>query len=162
MKRTLRALALAGILAAVPGAAAAQATLGPTVAYHNDFDFGIGAAVGLPMTGVHENVDFLGDFTIFFPEPEGLDYFEVNANLTYDFPVEGGSVMPFGLAGLNIARVSLDTVVGEASNTEVGLNVGGGIRFDAGTLRPTVGIRLEIEGGDGFVIFGTVPFVLGG
>ena len=67
-------------------------------------------------------------------------------------------MLPFALAGLNIARAS----AGDFSNTEIGLNVGGGIKFEAGAFQPLVGVRLELEGGDGFVIFGAVPFRLGG
>jgi hypothetical protein len=87
-----------------------------------------------------------------------LDFFEINANLTYDIPIEDASVLPFALAGLNLARAS----VGDFSNTEIGLNVGGGLKFGAGALQPLVGVRLELEGGDGFVIFGALPFALGG
>ncbi|MDZ7781219.1 MAG: hypothetical protein U5R14_14990 [Gemmatimonadota bacterium] len=158
MTKTLRALAIAAALLAVPAFAQAQATLGPTVAYHDDADFGVGVALGLPLSGLDEQIEFLGDFLIFFPDTPGLDFFEINGNLTYDFPIEDADVLPFALAGLNIARFSGDMF----SNTEMGLNVGGGIKFDAGSLRPTVGLRLELEGGEGFVFFGTVPFTMGG
>lgn len=157
MTKTLRALAIAAALTTVPGVVQAQATLGPTVAYHDEADFGIGVALGLPLSGLDEQIEFLGDFVIFFPDAPGLDFFEINGNLTYDFPVEDAEVLPFALAGLNIARASNEI----SSNTEMGLNVGGGIKFDAGPLRPTVGLRLELEGGEGFVFFGTVPFTMG-
>jgi hypothetical protein len=158
MIRTLRTLTFAAALVAVPSFAQAQVTLGPMVAYHNDADFGIGATLGVPFGGAHENLGFLGDFLVFFPDAPGLDFFEINANLTYDIPIEDASVLPFVLAGLNLARAS----VGDFSNTEIGLNVGGGIKFAAGALQPLVGVRLELEGGDGFVIFGALPFSLGG
>ena len=103
MSRTLRALAMAAALVAVPGLVQAQATLGPTIAYHDDVHFGIGAALTLPIEAIDENVGLLADFLIFFPE-EGLDYFEINGNLTYDFALEDSNAVPFGLAGLNIAR----------------------------------------------------------
>lgn|SRR5690606_38889673 len=163
MNRLLRSTLVAAALVAAPAAVEAQTTLGPTVAYHDDVDFGIGIALGLPMDALHENVEFLGDFVFFFPEVDGFDFWEINGNLTMDFPVEDASVLPFALAGLNIARASFDAGAGiSGSNTEVGLNLGGGIKFDVGSIRPTVGLRLEIEGGDGFVFFGTVPFVIGG
>lgn len=161
MNRVLRSGLLALALVAVPATAQAQVTLGPTLAYHDDADLGIGATVGLPLTALHEQINFLGDLVIFFPE--GFDYFEVNANLTYDIPVENASVLPFVLGGLNIARASVDLGPGlDGSDTQMGLNLGGGIKFDAGPVRPTVGLRLELDGGDGFVFFGTIPFVLGG
>lgn len=115
---------------------------------------------GIPALG--EGVDFLGDFTFFFPDVEGLDYWELNGNITYAIPVEGSSVAPFFLGGLNVAHVSVDGVgIGDSSNTELGLNLGGGIKFDAGTLEPIVGGRVELSGGEGFVIFASLPFNLG-
>lgn len=161
MTRTLRVLALTAAIVAVPGLARAQVTLGPTLAYHDDADFGIGAALGMPLDGVEPGLGFLGDFVIFFPDAPGLDFFEINGSLTYDFPIEDADVLPFVLAGLNIARASVDVAGVSASNTDLGLNLGGGIVFDAGPFRPMVGLRLEIEGGDGFVFFGTLPFALG-
>lgn len=160
MARTLRALAVAAALVAVPSFAQAQTTLGPTVAFHNDFDFGVGAALTMPLESVHQNIGLLADVIIFFPE-DGVDYFEINGNLTYDFAVEDSNMVPFLLAGLNVARISVDVGGFSGSNTDMGLNLGGGLKFTAGNLRPMVGLRLEIEGGDGFVLFGSVPFALG-
>jgi hypothetical protein len=160
MARTLRALAVAAALVAVPSFAQAQTTLGPTIAYHNDYDFGVGAVLALPLEAVDPAIGVLADFIIFFPEGN-VDYFEVNGNLTYDFAIEDSSVVPFALAGLNVARRSVDVGGFNGSNTEMGLNLGGGVKFIAGSLRPMVGLRLEIEGGDGFVIFGSLPFAFG-
>lgn len=167
MNKTLRALAFAAALVAVPAAVQAQgSTLGPQLAYHDDFDFGIGAALTLSADAIDPRVDFMADFAWFFPDLTGLDYFELNGSLLYDFVLEGSTVVPFALAGLNIASISYDAGVGPGgggnSNTELGLNLGGGIKFDVGTFRPMVGARIEIEGGEGVVIFGTVPFALSG
>lgn len=146
------------LLASTPGLAQAQATLGPVLAYHDDAEaIGIGAALGVPLAEVAPGVGILGDFIWFFPD--GGDYFELNGNLTYDFPLENSTVVPFVLGGLNVARFSPDAFDGF---TELGLNLGAGVKFDAGTLRPSVGLKVELEGGEGFVIFGTLPFALGG
>jgi hypothetical protein len=168
MSKTLRALALAAALLGVPAAAQAQggATLGPQLVYHDDFDFGIGAALTVSADGIDPRVDFMADFAWFFPGREGLSYFELNGNLLYDFTLEGSTATPFALAGLNLASWSYDAGFGPGNgggdNTELGLNLGGGIKFDAGTFRPMIGVRLQIEGGEGVVIFGTVPFALQG
>ena len=166
MKRIFSALSVAAALVAFPAFAEAQATLGPQIAYHNDFDFGIGAALTVSADAIDPRVDFMADFVWFFPDPAGLNYFELNGNLLFDFVVEGSTVTPFALGGLNIASWSYDSGFGPGNgggdNTELGLNLGGGIKFDLGTFRPMLGVRLEIEGGDGFVIFGTVPFALQG
>lgn len=165
MNKTLRTLALAAALLAVPSFAQAQATLGPQLAYHDDADFGIGAALTLSADAIHEQVDFMFDFAWFFPENDAIDYFELNGGLLYDFIVEGSTVTPFALGGLNIASWSVDSGFPGAEGldgTELGLNLGGGLKFNAGTLRPMVGVRFEIEGGEGFVLFGTIPFNLQG
>jgi hypothetical protein len=153
----LTGVGLAAVLTFVPGAVHGQATLGPTLAYHDDADFGIGATLGIDASSLGAGVGFVGDFIVFFPEG-AVDYLEFNANLTYDFPLQQSTVVPFALAGLNIARASL----GDVSNTEVGLNLGGGVEFSAGRFRPTAGLRVEIEGGDAFVFFISLPFALGG
>lgn len=162
MIRTFRALAVAAALVAVPAAANAQATLGPMLAFHDDADFGIGAALTVSADAIDPRVDFMADFAWFFPDLEGLDYFELNGNLLYDFLLEESTAVPFVLGGLNIASSSYDPPGpgGGADNTEIGLNLGGGIKFNAGTFRPMVGARFEISGGEGVVIFGTIPFAL--
>lgn len=142
-------------LALAPGQSQAQATLGPMLAYHDDAEaFGIGAVLGVPFDALGPGVGFMADFIWFFPDL--VDYLEINGNITYDFPLENSTVVPFVLGGLNIARFS-----NGGSNTELGLNLGGGIEFAAGTLRPQVGLKIELEGGESFVIFGTLPFALG-
>lgn len=161
-KLTFAAIAGGAFLMA-PGQAEAQVTLGPTVAFHEDADLGIGAMVGFPVPALAEGIGFLGDFTVFFPDQDNVNYWEINGNLTWDIPVENPAIAPFLLGGLNLARASTDVVGGEDfSNTEIGLNLGGGIRFDAGTLEPLVGARFEVDGGEGFVIFAALPFSLGG
>ena len=151
------------VLALTPGLSQAQVTLGPTLAYDNDVDFGIGAMVGVPLSSFGDGVRLMADVVLFFPDATGVDYFEINGGVTYDFPVENSTVTPFALAGINIGRTSVDIPgLPGGSSTELGLNVGGGIKFDAGNLRPTAGVRLEISGGELFVIFASLPFQLGG
>ena len=47
------------------------------------------------------------------------------------------------------------------NHTDLGLNLGGGVEFDAGTFRPVVGVRLELSVGESFVVFAALPFQLG-
>jgi hypothetical protein len=164
MRRTsfaFSALAALAVFAAAPRMAQAQVTLGPTVAWHDDADVGVGATLTAGLSQFGEGFGFMADFLYFFPD--GFDYLEINGNVTYDLPLEGSTVMPFVLGGLNVARISVDIgTLGSASNTEVGLNLGGGIRFDAGNFRPTVAGRFELSGGEGFVLWATLPFAVGG
>lgn len=157
MKRVWGGVLLAALIS-VPATAQAQTTVGPTVAYDADAKFGIGATLGTALTSAGEGFGILADFLVFFPEGS-TNYMEINANVTYDFPLENSTIVPFLLGGLNIARFSNDIV--DVSATEVGLNLGGGIDFDAGNFRPTAGVRAEVNGGEALVFFITLPFQTG-
>lgn len=158
MRKLVTGLAAAAFLAVGPAAVAAQVSVGPTLALHDDFDFGIGATLAGQAPSLGEGIGFMGDFVFYFPD--GGDYFEINGNVTYDFPLEESTVVPFVLAGLNIGRFSSDIV--DRSNTEVGINLGGGIVFDAGTFRPSVAVKVDVGGYEGFVVFATLPFTVSG
>ncbi|MDX1568749.1 MAG: hypothetical protein R3223_13160, partial [Longimicrobiales bacterium] len=113
---------------------------------------------GIPSLG--EGIGFMGDFTYFFPDQDVVDYWELNGNLSWDIPVEDAPVAPFVLGGLNIARFS--STISDASETELGLNLGGGIRLGAAALQPIIGAKFELNGGEGFVLFASLPFNVGG
>ena len=136
----------------------AQVTLGPTLAWENDLDLGIGATLRAPVASIGEGVGIMADFLIFFPDLS--DYFEINANVTYDLPLEESTVVPFVLAGLTIGRSSGEVANISFSDTATRLNIGGGLEFDAGTFRPTAGLRIELGDGDAFVLFASLPFAL--
>jgi hypothetical protein len=152
MKKLLCTVALVGMLVA-PGAVQAQLEAGPILAYHTDAEaVGVGAYIAIPVPQLAEGFALVPDFTWFFPD--NYDYFEINGDIAYFFPVsETTPVMPFAFGGLNIASTD--------SNTDVGLNLGGGIQF-GGSLRPAVGAKFEIQDATGFVIFGAVGFPIGG
>ena len=93
------------------------------------------------------------------------DYFELNGGVLYRFPVDSDDVSPFALGGLNIARGKGEGVgpggSGSRTDTDLGLNLGGGVTFLTGEVRPSVGLKIELSGGEGFVIFGALGFPLG-
>lgn len=157
MKKLLSAITVAAVLT-IPGQAHAQTTLGPTLAFHNDLDFGIGAQLDMALPSLGEDIGFFGDFIYFFIDVPGIDNaWEVNGNISWDLPIEDRPIAPFVFGGLNVMGFSPEVGDGE---TEVGLNIGGAFRFDAGAFSPVVGVRAEIEGGDGVSVFGTIPFSL--
>lgn len=165
----MRSLAIASCVLALgvlvsPRNTEAQVQVGPTVAFHNDFDLGVGGTLDVQMPALGDRIGFMADGLVFFPGEDNVNYLEVNGNLTYAFPLENESLRPFALLGLNVARVSVDVPGGTdtAAETEIGLNLGGGIGFDLGALRPTVGARLEVGGGEGFVLFLSLPFDVSG
>lgn len=159
MRHFLIALGTVAALSSTPALLQAQLSLGPTLAI-NDGDIGIGATIGAPMEAVGEGIRFMGDFLYYFPDIG--TYLEINANLTYDFPLDESTIVPFVLAGLNFGRSSREVAGVTLTNTDVGLNLGGGIVFDAGRFRPAVGGRFILRTGSPFVVFATLPFALGG
>jgi opacity protein-like surface antigen len=167
MKKLMTVVGAVTIFAIAPNAVEGQVYLGPEVAYHDDFDFGVGAVVEFGLPSITPGMGFWGDWVIYFPG-DNVDYFEFNANLTYDFPLEDASAVPFVIGGLNIGRWSYDTgdvdpgFDEDGSNTELGLNLGGGVKFQAGSFTPRVGIRVTIADNTGIVAFASVPFRLAG
>ena len=159
MKKLLCAVALAGMLG-LPASASAQVEAGPLLAYHTDLEaVGIGGYVGIPVASV-PGLSIVPNFLWFFPD--GFDFFEINGDVAYNFEVGPDSpVVPFAFAGLNIARTSFDVLGVSGSSTDVGLNLGGGVNFQAGSLAPFAGAKFEIQDGTGFVIFGGLGFQLG-
>jgi hypothetical protein len=165
----MRSLAIASCILALgvlmsPHDAEAQAQIGPTLAWHDDFDVGVGGTLNVRMPALGDRIGFTAEGLVFFPDADDTSYLEFNGNLTYDFPLENERVRPFALLGLNVARLSVD-LPGEldsVADTEIGLNLGAGIGFEVGAIRPRVGARLEIGGGEGFVLFVTVPFDVSG
>ena len=163
MRKLLCSVALIGMLAA-PSAVQAQLEAGPLLAYYDDLEaIGIGAFLAIPVPQVAEGFAIVPDFTWYFPD--GIDYFEVNGDVAYFFPVSADSpVMPFAFAGLSIGRSSVDLgpTFGDVSDTDVGLNLGGGVQFAAGSINPFAGAKLELRDNTGFVIFGGLGFPIGG
>lgn len=157
MRKLLGAVALVGMLA-MPGLVQAQTVVGGAVAYHDDLEaFGVGGYVGIPLSQIHESLALNPNFIFFFPD--GGDYWELNGDLIWRFPVSGDSpVLPFALGGIAIAHVSPD--VGN-SDTDIGINLGGGVIFPLETVRPAVGAKFEIQNNTSFVIFGGIGFPIG-
>lgn len=171
MRKLFTVLGVAAALSAAPLQAQAQEPgvilLGPTIAFADkDVGLGVGATVLFQLASIAEGLGFMGDFLVFFPD--GFDFWEANINLTYDFPIEDTSVLPFVLAGLNIAHTSVDTddVPGVdldgAGATDLNFNLGGGIAFNAGSFRPRAGVRFVLGDGTRFVTFLTLPFQIAG
>lgn len=129
--------------------------IGPEVAYNDDAHLGIGIGLEFDLLSIDPNLSYMGDLVFFFPDD--FDYFEFNANLAYDLPLEDASVTPFVLSGLNVGRVSGE---GESdfSDTEVGLNLGAGVKFDAGSVTPRVTGRFNLFSSESFTLTFFLPF----
>jgi hypothetical protein len=136
--KTWRAFA-AVTAALVIGSADAEAqAFGIQGNWGSDTDFGLGARLelGLPnlitSDGPLSNTFLIGSFDWFFPDfcdnVDDCSYWELNGNLAV--PITSSTIDPYAGLGLNVGRVA----VGDASNTEVGLNLLGGLRFRLGSL----------------------------
>lgn len=177
MKRLFGSLLLAAAVTfGASSEAQAQFTFGPQAAFHDDADLGVGAWFSVPMPSIHEQISILANFLYFFPGDGGgfgvadidLKYWELNGGLKYDFPTSG-SITPFVMAGLQYAKYSLDydgpgeEFVDAYGDGDIGLNVGGGLTTNLGdSLTGMLGGRLELGGGEGFVLEAGLGFPMGG
>jgi len=171
MPRALFALVLVAGLA-LPAAGRAQPYLGAVVAYHEEFDLGVGGFVEIASASWHPSLSVLVEGILFLPEDgRGVDlgYSEFNGNLLYRFEVGTGALSPFALAGFNLARLSFHQSIDvptdldfNTSDIEVGVNLGAGVTFTRFPLHPSVGGRFELEGGEGLVLFGNLGLPVGG
>ena len=161
IRRISALLTAAAVFTLAPLPAQGQVHLGPEVAWNDDADFGIGVGIEFDLPELHPGIAFMGDFLWFFPDGP-VDYFEFNTNLSYDFPLEETQVVPFVLAGLNIGHVDRDNddILGDdGGNTDVGFNLGGGLKFDMGSFQPRIAGRFAI-GNDNFTLFFFLPFTI--
>lgn len=158
------------LAAAATAPVAAQGRFGPQVSFGDDSDFGVGIRGEAPLSvlvsterGSPASTMFLiGSFDWFFPDDdEGVDvrYFEINANVGY--PLEAEGFDPYVGAGLNIANSGVsfdDPALDDRSDTEIGVNLLGGLKFPFGDMSAFTEIRLELSGGEQFVISAGVLF----
>lgn len=103
----------------------------------NEFSAGGGLAYGTEVEAIGiqggatysftEEIRGAADIIIYFPD--NYDWWELNVNGHYNFFSEDG-VSVYALAGLNYATLSVDLgQFGDASDSELGLNLGGGAEF---------------------------------
>ena len=162
----MRKLLLAGMAAGLCWVAGstlqAQVQVGPQLDFGtNSINFGIGGRAELnlaktlsaPLTGV-------GSFDYFFGTA-GVTYWEINANVFYNFTIPKSNVMPYAGGGLNIAHASVSCPAGfSCSATNAGLNLGGGAKFKmhGSKITPFAEARIELRTGSAFVLTGGILF----
>ena len=150
---------VSGLLAAAPCPATAQTHFGGQLSWANDFDFGVGGRVEVPLDSWKEGLKGIGSADFFFPGDVDVSYFELNAGLAYSFSIEGkADLLPYVGGGLNLARVSAEFLGETISDTEMGLNLLAGSRFGTGRLKPFAELRIELSGGEQFVLAAGILF----
>lgn len=155
-------IAAAAFVLALPATAVGQVTLGPELSYGGDTDIGIGGRV---LVGVEslEHWDFIGTFDVFFPDDgpnNDVSYWEANGNLAYNFLIaDAPSIFPYVGGGLNIAHASVEFDDGsDTSDTDLGINLFGGTKFESSSVTPFVELRVVLEGADQVVVTGGILF----
>ena len=153
------------LAAAIPLSSHAQFKVGPraTIDVSDIDEFAIGGDVRYDLSQVEAPVQLSGAFDFYFPEGD-VTIFTVDLNGHYVFPTEG-TISPYAGAGLGITSVSVDvdTPVGSfgADDSDVGLNLVGGVEFQAGSVRPFAQGQLTVGGDfDRFGITGGILFAL--
>ncbi len=164
-----RKLALLGVavlaLSASVTEARAQVRVGGQLSFAEDHDLGIGPRIVLtpaPLLGLR----LIGTFDYFFADNVRIqgneadeDYWELNGNLVWGFQiVNAPGFEPYIGAGVNFAHRSRQFISGgtqaDDSKDLVGLNIVGGAEFPLAPVTPFVEVRIEIEGGEQFIISG--------
>lgn len=164
MRRSLIVISCLGVALVSAGELRAQESdfrFGAQLSWGDDADLGLGARMAYTIP--RSDLAIIGTFDYFFPGDIGgadVDYWEINGNLAYRFRVQDApGISPYVGAGLNLATASVSTDAGTSnSNTDLGLNLLAGTGFGSGRVTPFVELRVEIEGGDQFVIAGGLLF----
>lgn len=151
---------LAGLfaLALAAGGSEAQVRFGGQLNVADDTDFGLGPRVAVDFEELGPRFQVIGTWDIYFPDEEGLDYWELNGNLVYRFDLrETDAVVPYGGGGLNIARFDREGQPGgDVDTTELGLNVLAGAEFPLTSVTPFVELRVTAEGSEQLYLTGGI------
>ena len=169
MKSTLLALTFCAAALLAPRAEAQFALL-PYIGYNTEdptggFLVGIGAEFAAPFSAGSLALAIRPSAEYVFTDTEGIDFFQVNGDVIARFS-GSPSLAPYAGAGLGVAIVSFDDDVdgGDDSNTELGLNLLGGVEFP-GTLgfgTPFVQLRYSIiDPYEAFSVLGGFSIPLG-
>jgi opacity protein-like surface antigen len=160
--KKLSAVLLAGALAFVPSTASAQ-RFGAQVGYGTEVEgISIGARAEFPLTnlftksGPFASAAFVPAFDWYFPDCDGggtttdvdCTFWELTPALVVPFAVQGSNMLPYAGAGLSFARSSVSSGGFEASNTETGLALIGGLKFPLGGMAAFTELRATIHDAD--------------
>lgn len=151
---------LAAVALVVVGASAAEAQrFGAHAIWADDVDIGLGARMEMDISGKLSKQPplsrafFIGQFDFFLDPCDGADctYWEINPGIAV--PLNATTLKPYLGAGLNIAHSSVDLgTLGNASDTELGVNLLGGLKLNLSGMDAFTEARLALGGGEQFSI----------
>ncbi len=158
MKRYITTAVLLIVLAAAAAPSKAQVAvdLGPRLGFDIGGDIEelfIGADARFTIADFP--VDLGATFDYYFTD-ENFTFYQISLNAYYDFVIEDVAFVPYAGAGLGISRVSLDAGPFSSSDSDTGINLIGGARFNAGNVFPFAQVQLTIGDLDLFSIGGGV------
>ena len=135
----------------------AQLRFGAQGNFGDDVDFGVGARMTTDLAAV-KGLSLTGAFDYFFPD--GFDYFEVNANATYNFAISNSQFVPYVGGGLTFGRASFDSkYLSDWSDNEIMPSILGGAKILMNNgMSPFLELRIELSGYEQFVITGGILF----
>jgi len=85
-----------------------------------------------------DRFSFIGSFDYYFIDDNlnsNVKFYEFNGNLAFSLSVE--AVEPYFGGGVNFSRVSFDDdVFGNSADSEIGINLLGGVKFETGSVQP--------------------------
>lgn len=169
MRSTILGLAFGfTALSLAPSAQAGDVAVGVQGSWGDDADLAVGARVIADLSGTRSGISAIASFDYFFPDDNGLGdllgidlkYWELNGNLVYGF-AKTSSVQPYVGAGLNFAHASVKETefTGiSVSDSNVGLNILGGLNFGSGRTKFFAEAKFEAGGGEQFVVTGGIRF----
>lgn len=152
-----RMLTVIALLALCTGAGAslhAQVRFGAQASWGDNSDFGIGARLehGLEKLFPKTPLRAAASFDYFFPS-NNVTYWELNYNVFYQLRAD--ALTPYAGGGLVLGYASANG----NSNTDLGVNLGGGLKFKTGgNLTPFIEARVELGAGEQFVLTGGLLF----
>jgi len=152
--RTLTLFALLALCAGAGAPLSAQLRFGAQADWGDNTDFGIGGRLEHGLTKLFPNVPLraAASFDYFFPG-NSLNYWEINYNVFYQLKAD--ALTPYAGGGLVLAYAS----AGGGSNSDLGVNLGGGLKFaTGGKMTPFIEARVELGAGEQFVLTGGLLF----
>jgi len=119
-----------GLLA--PGTAEAQTSvqLGPRLGIPvGDLEEGTSVFIGADLRLHNESLPVVpnASFDYYFTDADEFSVFAVDLNALYEFGVDNEAFTPYAGGGLGITRSSFDGTTGSVDDTDVGINLVGGL-----------------------------------
>ena len=153
------------VLAVAAPQTSGQVTFGAQLSYGTDIEeLGIGVRAYKGLDDLMEGLTGVASFVYWLWDP-GLDSATAwELNIDGHYPMAFGEMDGYVGGGINIAHVAFEQDLGilgtfEDSDTQFGLNVLAGATFGSGEgMIPFVELKLELSGGEQFVIQGGVKF----